>query len=118
MKKVKAQCQGFNEGQLAVFFRLKAMLQLFMIRHTKKDISQLNQLKPSFKRTSTIMSKSEVLACELKNEDILVLNIRMNKNDHIHLFDRQYINLGCSDEYCRYINDRENVRIPGFALKS
>ena len=73
MKKIKAQCQGFNEGQLAVFFRLKAMLHLFMIRHTKKDIIQLNQLKPLFRRTSTIMSKSELLACELINEDGIVL---------------------------------------------
>jgi SNF2 family DNA or RNA helicase len=52
--------RGFKYGDVATFFKIRQLLNLFMVRHTKKDIEQLH--KPIFTRTYTDMSNSETLA--------------------------------------------------------
>lgn len=64
MKDIKA-------GQLAVFFKLRHLLNLFMIRHTKLDVVQLH--KPILKVTRMQMSIPEILAY-----NTLVTAVQMN----------------------------------------
>jgi len=52
--------RGFKSGDVATFFKIRQLLNLFMVRHTKRDIEQLH--KPVFTRTYTDMSDSETLA--------------------------------------------------------
>mmetsp|Transcript_18897 Transcript_18897/g.28050 ORF Transcript_18897/g.28050 Transcript_18897/m.28050 type:complete len:1578 (-) Transcript_18897:181-4914(-) len=54
--------RGWNEGDLAAFVRLKSLLSLFMVRHTKANIHELTAMKPAYHTTRTRMSSSEILA--------------------------------------------------------
>lgn len=52
--------RSWKEGNLAAFFRLRSLLLLFMVRHTKRDIEELSP--PKFQRTFSVMSQEEVTA--------------------------------------------------------
>ena len=56
---------------MAAFFRIQHLLNLFMVRHTKKDIDNL--YKPVFSMTRTDMSPSEIQAY-----DTIVSAVQMN----------------------------------------
>jgi len=50
----------WNEGNVAAFFRLKSLLSLLMVRHTKRDIEELSP--PKMSRKYSVMSKEEITA--------------------------------------------------------
>ena len=69
--KYKQLAKAFTDGQLSVFFQLKSVLNLFMVRHTKHDIEELP--KPHFSKTYTQMSHAEKMAY-----NTLVSAVQMN----------------------------------------
>lgn len=60
-----------KDGHLAAFFNIRHLLNLFMVRHTKRDVAQLH--KPVLTVTQTSMSKPETLAY-----NTLVSAVQMN----------------------------------------
>jgi len=70
-ERCKAIAKRFKDGDLSVFFQLRSLLNLFMVRHTKENVLELR--RPIFSRTYTDMSNSEILAY-----NTLVSAIQMN----------------------------------------
>lgn len=50
--------RGWNRGYLSSFFRLRSLLSLLMVRHTKRDIEELSP--PQYKVTTLPMSLEEI----------------------------------------------------------